>query len=348
MICSWFHKTPLDEAFYKGNLSERLPKRIIDAHVHMNLVEHIKNISDQQIACDWALEVGRHMDYEASMHYYGTIFPEQKVDLVAFPFPLPEVDIKGNNLYLSGLGREKRIQPLMSSRPEWSAEEFEQMLTECKSSGIKPYPYMATSVKGADISIYDFLPEKHLKVIDKYRLPVVLHLPRRGRLPDKDNIRELREIRQRYPDVTIVLPHFGRCFNEKVFRRGLDALGDDKNNFYYDTSAVVNPKVHEMALEELDVSRIMFGTDFPIMTWHGMQEWENDAPTNYAREDFAWNNHEKGRESEEQFTFIVYEQLNNLLNAIGDNKQVINRIFYENAFEIYFIGGKERWKQQKL
>jgi predicted TIM-barrel fold metal-dependent hydrolase len=88
-------------------------------------------------------------------------------------------------------------------------------------------------------------------------------------------------------------------------------------------------------MEELDSSKILFGTDFPIMTWHGMREWHTDAPTNFAREDFSWNRHEKGVEAEIQFTFIAYEQLNNILNAIGNNTKVLQQIFYENAKGVF-------------
>lgn len=335
MINSWFHKTTLDEAYYKENLAERLPHHIIDAHVHMNLEEHVKGVSKERISMDWALECGLQMEYEAALYYYQMMFPKQKIEMVAFPFPLAEVDITANNHYLSELGKEKKICPLMSVRPEWSAEYCEKMFMEGGFFGIKPYPYLASNVKGADISIYDFLPNEQLEIINKYKQPVVLHLPRRGRLPDKENIKELREIRQKYPDITLVLAHFGRCFTKEVFQKGMDALGQDKDGFYFDTAAVINPQVYALAMEELDSSKILFGTDFPIMTWHGIREWHTDTPTNIAREDFSWNRHEKGFEVEKQFTFIAYEQLNNILNAIGNNTKVLQQIFYDNAKEVF-------------
>ncbi len=49
---------------------------------------------------------------------------------MAFPFPLAEVDIPGNNRYLAGLAREKGICGLMSVRPEWSSEYCEETLLE--------------------------------------------------------------------------------------------------------------------------------------------------------------------------------------------------------------------------
>lgn len=168
----------------------------------------------------------------------------------------------------------------------------------------------------------------------------MLHLPRKGRLPDPDNIRELREIRQKFPDIHIILAHFGRSFTTDIFSRGIAALGDDLKGFYFDTAAVVNPRVHQMAMERLDSRQILFGTDFPIMTWHGMREWHTDSPTNYCREDFGWNRHEKGAETEAGFTFIAYVQLKNMLDAIGNDSLRKKQIFYKNALDAFRKGGK--------
>ena len=118
MINKWFHKTELDTAFYKAFLADRLPEKITDVHVHMNLEDHVKGVSQERIAMDWALECGLQMDYEAAQHYYSTIFPDRQITLTAFPFPLAEVDIPGNNAYLSNLAKDGKIDALMSVRPE--------------------------------------------------------------------------------------------------------------------------------------------------------------------------------------------------------------------------------------
>lgn len=344
MVYNWFHKTNIDQRFYEEHIRERLPQRIVDAHVHMNLEKHVKNVSPERIAMDWALECGLQMDYEASRTYYHALFPDREVELVAFPFPLAEVDIPGNNRYLAGLAREKGICGLMSVRPEWSSEYCEETLLGNPFAGFKPYPYLASQIKGADISIYDFIPGEQLAVLDRHKKALVLHLPRRGRLPAPDNIRELREIRQAYPDIRIVLAHYGRCFTTEMFQKGTDALGEDLDGFYFDTAAVINPQVHRMAMERLDGSRIIYGTDLPIMAWHGIREWQSDTPSNYCREEFSWNHHEK-RDEENGFTYIAYLQLKNMLDAIGENKSVREKIFYKNAKEVFRTereGGKVR------
>ena len=338
MVYEWFHKTETDRIFYEEHIKERLPVKILDAHVHMNRMEHVKGVSRERIAMDWALECGLHMDYEASQIYYGAIFPDREVERIAFPFPLPEVDIPGNNTYLAGLAQKKRIYALMSVRPEWTPEYCEQVLMQNPFAGFKPYPYLASPVKGADISIYDFMPKEQLAVLDRHKKAMVLHLPRKGRLPAPDNIKELREIRQAYPDIRIILAHYGRCFTAQMLQKGTKDLGEDLNGFYFDTAAVVNPDVHKLALETLDSSRILYGTDFPIMTWHGCREWHSDTPSNYCREAFSWNHHEK-KEEEDSFTYIAYVQLKNMLDAIGEDEGLREKIFYKNAAEAFQIEG---------
>lgn len=289
---------------------------------------------------DWALECGLQMEYEAAQHYYQTMFPGKDILLTAFPFPLAEVDIPANNVYLSGLAKTGKIDALMSVRPEWTAQYCEEILVNNPFLGFKPYPYLASAIKGADISIYDFMPESQLSVLDRHKKALMLHLPRKGRLPDPDNIRELREIRQKFPDIHIILAHFGRSFTTEIFNQGITALGEDLKGFYFDTAAVVNPGVHQMAMEQLDSRQILFGTDFPIMTWHGMREWYTDTPTNYCRENFGWNRHEKGAEAEAEFTFIAYVQLKNMLDAIGNDYIRKEQIFYKNALDAFRKGGK--------
>lgn len=340
MINKWFHKTELDIEFYNEYLEERLPEKITDVHVHMNLEEHVKGVSKERISMDWALECGLQMEYEAAQHYYQTMFPGKDILLTAFPFPLPEVDIPANNVYLSGLAKTGKIDALMSVRPEWTAQYCEEILVNNPFLGFKPYPYLASAIKGADISIYDFMPESQLSVLDRHKKALMLHLPRKGRLPAPDNIRELREIRQKFPDIHIILAHFGRSFTTEIFNQGITELGEDLKGFYFDTAAVVNPGVHQMAMERLDSRQILFGTDFPIMTWHGMREWHKDTPTNYCRENFGWNRHEKGAEAEAGFTFIAYVQLKNMLDAIGNDHIRKEQIFYKNALDAFRKGGK--------
>jgi len=338
---SYFHKTKLDEDFYNKRISSELPDRIIDAHAHFNLAKHVENVSKETIAGDWALECGMVMPYEDAQSYMSIMFPGKKIDFVTFPWPLRDADTEGNNEYIASLIKEKGTRGLYTLRPEYSVKKIEKDYVEGHFSGFKPYPYMANPTKGAEISIFDFMTHEQFALANQLKASVVMHLPRIGRLPDPNNISEIRVIINKYPDVKLVVAHFGRCFNHEYFEEALEVLRDDVHRFWFDTSAVLNPKVYKLAFTHLDYKRILHGTDIPIFLWHGKREWNEKTYTNLCRENFSWNTH-KYRDEEENYTFFIYEQINNTLLAINEcfptnSDEVINCVFRQNAEAVYVL-----------
>lgn len=339
-MLDYFIKDANDIAFYDSHIKGRFPKKIVDAHIHMNLPEHVPDVTHEMIKNDWAAECGFVMPYEDSCLYNKVLFPDTVVDVVAFPCVFPEADIPANNEYLAKLHMQGKISTLMTVRPEWDASYCEEILVNGGFAGFKPYPYMADAVKSAEISIFDFLPHEQLAILEKHKKAVLIHLPRKGRLADDDNIREIKNIVNQYPNIKIVIAHYGRCFTYKYFEQGLQKLGDVKNSIYFDTAAVINPLVHRAAFEAIGTERVIFGTDMPVMLWHGRRRWTENDYFNLCREDFSWNKHEEP-EKEADYTFFIYEQVNSILNVLqefGGSKQDINNIFYNNAKRIYMNG----------
>ncbi|HOR12542.1 MAG TPA: GNAT family N-acetyltransferase [Clostridia bacterium] len=330
----YFHKTKLDEVYYKAHLESRLPHRILDAHAHFNLLEHVKNVSEETIKGDWALECGMLMTYEDAREYTSVMFPDKDWSFVALPWPLREADTEGNNAYIASLIEKHRLIGLYTVRPEYSIKSIEQAYLAGNFSGFKPYPYMASAVKGAQVSIFDFMPHSQFALADRLHAPVLMHLPRAGRLPDKENIKEIRIILNTYPNVKLVIAHFGRCFQHEYFIRALDELGEDVHRLWFDTAAVLNPKVLTLAFERLDYHRILFGTDLPIFLWHGTREWDANGYYNLCREKFSWNTN-KYPEKAESYTYFIYEQMKNILDIIDGNSEITNAVFFDNAIQVY-------------
>ncbi len=343
MRYDYFHYTERDRRFYEEHLKDRMPREFIDAHTHINLPEHIADVPGERIRDDWALQSGMHMTAEDAAYYYDTLFPDQKWSLTAFPFPIREVHMEANNDYVSRCADTGKIAyGLMCIKPEYSVEYLERELTEKNFSGVKPYPDMVSGKKGADIGIFQFMPHSHLALVEKMGLPVVMHLPRAGRMPDDANIRELKEIRRKYPDLNMVIAHFGRCFTPYFFEQAIRKMGGDIHGFYFDTAAVLNPEVHRMALQFLSPKRILFGTDEPIFLWHGRRKWTETSYINLARENFLWNrNHHESGETESGYTFYVYEQIHNMLSEMEKahlTRQDKEDIFRNNAREVFGRG----------
>ena len=85
--------------------------------------------------------------------------------------------------------------------------------------GVKPYYALISRNRETrdahlEASIFDFLPHHILEVVNDRHAWVTLHVPKAARLGHPDNIREMREIRRRYPESSLVIAHLGRCYTE--------------------------------------------------------------------------------------------------------------------------------------
>ena len=237
------------------------------------------------------------------------------------------------NDYVAALGREGACVPLMMVRPEWSPDYVEQAFLAGSFAGFKPYPGMIEGGSTGEVGIFEYVPLEQWDILERHRKAVMLHLGRKKRFADENNIRELLEARDRYPNVTIIIAHLGRSYCPYYLREGLRKMGDP-GGFYFDTTAVVNPEVYDIALTGIPVENIIYGSDMHVLLWHGKREWTEWSYKNFARESFSWNTDRKSPEEEEQYTLFLYEQMKSILDAIdrhGLSVEHKNGIFLGNA-----------------
>jgi hypothetical protein len=314
----YFKLKDVDSRFYREHLQQRLPGRIFDIHVHSNLHEHVNMVPEERWLSDWALECGHVLPVSDAASCARELFPEASYTINAFPMPVREADLKGNNEYLALQQREGRISAFMCITPQWDDGYVEQVLLQGEFAGVKPYPDMVSGVKGADMSIFDFMPHRQWSLVNRLRRAVMLHLPRKERFADDLNVRELLEIRQTYPDLDLIIAHFGRSFCPCYLEEGLKKMGGEEG-FYFDTAAVLNPAVYDIAFTRLDSKRILFGTDMPICLFHGKREWTERTYRNLSSEDFSWNTNRRPPKEEAAYTLFVYEQVRAILDAMDRN-----------------------------
>lgn len=332
---AYFHKTKADAAYYHKYLMEELPERILDMHSHMNLPEHLERIPAARINGDWALQAGYRMTAEEAQEFAAQLFETVDYAFVGFPFPILEADLIGNNRYISACAANGKIKAgLMAVTPDMSAGSLTIQLQTGGFAGIKPYPDFVGTQKGGEISIYDFLPREQIEAVWKQQKCILLHLPRADRLADPNNVRELREIVTDFPGIKLIIAHLGRCFNKCYFEQAIGQLGPDMEKLWFDTSAVMNPEVLRLAFSVLDPGKIMFGLDLPIFLWHGTRRWTEKSYINLCREDLPWKKNMDPPEKQEQYTFFVYEQMRNLLRAMGEcgwDRRQKQGFFHDNA-----------------
>jgi len=323
----------IDRLVYDEELHPWLPPRIIDAHVHIGLPEHIGPITEERRRSNWAYEVGLSQSWEELRANLATLFPRQEVEALAFGIPLREVDLERNNDYvLAGLNDPaNRARGLLVTRPEWDASVIDAAMRR-GFIGVKPYPDLVPS-GDPEPSIYEFLPRSHLEALNRNRAVVTLHLPRKARLADPDNIRELAEISGDYPAVRIVVAHIGRSFCLPTAERGLPHLAG-LPNVWYDLSAVMSADVLAFAIETVGIDRLLYGSDLPITMIRGFREHVGETYINYTDGPFSWNTDRKPPEVEAKYTYYLYEELRALIGAVkrlGLGKDAVERIMHANA-----------------
>ena len=337
-VCPVLKKSKRDEEFYDRWWKGRLPHYIFDFHIHLNLPEHIPEITEERIHSDWAFEAGLILPCETAVDYGSRLFPDSSYEMAGFPWPIQEAYLKENNAYLLRKKEEGLTHPFMAVSPDFSEEYIEQQLPSFR--GFKPYPDLVSTVKGAEISIFSFMPEWQLKILNRHKKAVVIHLPRKNRIADPNNIKELLEMRQKFPDIQIVIAHFGRSYNLYYLQEAFSKMGKDIDGFFFDTAAVLNPAVYRFAFEKLPSTHIFYGTDSPIMLWHGKRMWLERTYTNLVQEPFSWNHHIEGKAEESQYVLFLYEQAKVILDVIDQmqlGQNFAEKIFYKNSKSFFEI-----------
>ena len=329
----------IDRLVYDQELAPRLPSTIIDCHVHVGLSEYWGPVSSERYSEIWAMEVAKEQSWEQLRSTYRLLFPKQEVRALAFGWVYREVDVERNNTYVrAGISDPRNnADGLFVTRPGYDTSTIAEAMSQ-GFLGIKPYPDLAAQPTQAP-SIYDFLPRTHLALLNQLGGLVMLHLPRKGRLGDPDNARELLEISEAFPAIKIVIAHIGRAYCLPTAQRGLPPL-IERQNLYFDTSANLNTEVFRYALDTIGPDRLLFGSDLPVTLMRGRRDHIGEQYVNWTDGDYSWNLARKSPEEEATYTFYLYEELRALIDAVkrsGLGQETLEKILYANSARLLGI-----------
>lgn len=329
----------VDRAVYEQELLPWMPERIIDCHVHISREANCGPISEERLKELWPVEAGIFQSWPRLKATYESLFPKQRVDALVFGGVYRELNIQADNDYVRmGLADPANSsRGLFVMRPEWPADKIAEAMVD-GFLGIKPYPDLAP-MGSEKASIFDFVPHEHLAMLDSLGGVLMMHLPRRGRLADPNNINELKELRQRYPQVKLIVAHIGRAYCLPTAMEGLPHFADDPG-VYFDTAANLNADVFQYALETIGPDRILYGSDLPVMMMRGVREHVADKYINYTDGPYSWNTNRKSNEEEADYTFYLYEELRALIRAIeraGMGKAEFEKLMCSNSARL--LGG---------
>jgi len=162
-------------------------------------------------------------------------------------------------------------------------------------------------------------------------------------------VREIREIRRRYPNIVLVIAHLGRCYTEPHALEALPQFVDDPG-LYFDSSAVLNPACHRVALQHLGPRRILYGSDNPVMYMRGRRQYRERTYINRTNHPFHFNRDREPAEVETRYTLFMYEDLLAIKQACTElgivAREDIDGIFYSNAARL--VAGIQARKQGAL
>lgn len=332
--------TQRDRDFWNEHFENWLPKEIIDAHLHIAKPEYrIRTQTEEMRHQYWVSEVNELITGEELYNSDEFIFPGRKIKRVAFGTPTLDMDYDANNDYVEEVTQKYQWNGLVVLVPGWSQERVLKEISRPNILGVKPYYSMigrddSTRDRYLEASIFEFLPHSTLEVLNDRHAWVTLHVPKADRLGHPDNIREIKEIRRRYPDITLVIAHIGRCYSKEHATEGILPLADDPG-LYFDSSAVLNPESHTIALKALGPNRLLYGSDNPIFFMRGRRQINGRKYVNRTNYPFFFNKERESAEIEAQYTLMMYEDILSVKKACqatgNDNPEAIRAIFHDNA-----------------
>lgn len=333
------HYFKVDLPFYRENLEDFLPDKIIDIHAHSS--DNPPRKRDDSFPSFWPewVTFGCGMPLQNLLDVYIKMFPGKDVFPVCFGIPTADREsLNRQNVYLSReLERFDHAFGLLLTAPEWSERELIERMGSGRFVGIKPYLSTVTGIPAEEVTIFDFLPRHHIKLAEERGWILMLHIPRRERLADEVNIAQLREICEGYPSLKLIIAHVGRAYCPRYAEEGLPKLrGCD--NLLYDISANCNQTVFEILIEEVGPRRILFGSDLPITAMRAKRECEGDRYINYIKDADWEDEHTRRRpEEEEGYTFFLYEEIlafRKAAEVCGLSKDEIEDVFFNNAYRL--------------
>lgn len=327
------HYKKVDIPFYKEEVAPILPPQVLDFHAHIWTRAQWKKVPWEENAPGSKYMVTQ-TDYSTDelLADGRNIFPDCAYNAVCFGYPTPAAEIELTNNYVALAGHKRNLFPLMLvGRDMMSREKIEQRILNDGFLGYKVLINWYGNDYG-NVSIEDMIGPVEMELANEYRLIVLLHVPREGRLADPEVQAGVQSLSKNYPHSQIVLAHCGRCYLPDQMKKAINVV-KDLENVYLDTSMVMDPLVLQMVFETIDSKRVLFGTDFPVARMRGRRVYVMDHWVDVVSGDYPPSAY-RVEAKDIQATFMVYEIILAIRRAaerVGLSQDQLRAIFHNNG-----------------
>ncbi len=336
-----YKKTDYDLQVYETELKDFLPDNIVDAHAHIWRVED-DEFDRTKFPQKWTNRVAGECPIEDLLQTYKDFFPGKKVIPVVFGNSVKRC--AQHNAYVKSVKEKYNFPTMYWTTYDMTPEFLEEEVIKGGYSGLKPYlGGCKAGVKPSDANIFDFLPHKHLEVANKLGLNVILHVSKDDRFKNKDNVSELLEIEQKYPNVKLTVAHIGRAYATEDLGTALDELKNTEN-MTFDFSANTNSEVIRKCIEAVGVKRVLFGTDLPIAKMRMKRIVENGVYINVIPRgiygDVSNDIHMREVDDDSEISNFTYEIVRGFKKASEElslSRNDVEDIMCNNACNLYGI-----------
>jgi len=313
---------------FKEELDDFLPKKILDFHIHICPKE----------ATQGNYNICGHKQEEYSINQLRQdckeLYPNREYYGVCFGYPDRKYDFSKMNEYVSKVCDKKDFFPFRLLRPEDNPEIVEKDILEKGFLGFKPYLGYVNKPDSEDVEINDMLPDRLMRIADKYGLIITLHIPKKNRLADPTNQQQIVTLAKNYPQAKIVLAHIGRAYYLSNIVGHLDEI-KKLNNVYYDLAMVNNWEVLEYLFDNVESHKILYGTDISIALAAGKSVEINDQYTYVTP--IPWELSISDDHKKLIFTSFAYEELRAIKKAIKRlnlSRNFVEDIFFNNGVRL--------------
>ena len=333
----WKQTTKIEHnlKIFKEELDDFLPLKILDFHLHICSKDVVPP------GVDYAINAGGNKLKEYRMDELKedlkNLYPERDCYAACFGMPHKKLDAIKNNEYVAKCCDKKHFFPFRLLRPEDKPEMVEKDILDKGFLGFKPYRNYVNKPNPEDVEIKDMLPDRLMRVADKFGMIITLHIPKKERLADSSNQRQIISLAEKYPNAKIVLAHIGRAYYLKNIVGNLDKIKKFPN-IYFDLAMLNNQEVLEYLFDNVESYKILYGTDIPIALAAGKSVEINDQYTYFTP--IPWELSICDDHQKLIFTSFVYEELRSIKKAVKRlnlSKDFVEGIFFNNGMKLLKI-----------